>query len=78
MNGSASNLPSIFEQLLTTTKYVQTNIDHIRRKDKAIQRGTKTSSKKSCCTFDIDTSLLAKYERNERQPSKELIKKIAL
>lgn len=27
--------------------------------------------------LQIDTSLLAKYERNERQPSKEFVKQIA-
>lgn len=33
--------------------------------------------RKVAALLDIDTSLLAKYERNERQPSKELITKIA-
>src|SRR5947207_769120 len=33
--------------------------------------------RKVAALLDIDTSLLAKYERNERQPSKELIIKIA-
>ena len=33
--------------------------------------------RKVAAYLDIDTSLLAKYERNVRQPSKELIIKIA-
>jgi transcriptional regulator with XRE-family HTH domain len=33
--------------------------------------------RKVAALLDIDTSLLAKYERNKRQPSKELITKIA-
>jgi transcriptional regulator with XRE-family HTH domain len=33
--------------------------------------------RKVAAFLDIDTSLLAKYERNERHPSKELITKIA-
>lgn len=33
--------------------------------------------RKVAAILDIDTSLLAKYERNERHPSKELISKIA-
>jgi transcriptional regulator with XRE-family HTH domain len=33
--------------------------------------------RKVAALLDIDTSLLAKYERNERHPSKELIAKIA-
>jgi transcriptional regulator with XRE-family HTH domain len=33
--------------------------------------------RKVAAHLDIDTSLLAKYERNVRQPSKELIIKIA-
>ncbi len=37
----------------------------------------KLPQRKVAALLDIDTSLLAKYERNERQPSKELIKKIA-
>ncbi len=37
----------------------------------------KLPQRKVAALLDIDTSLLAKYERNERQPSNELIKKIA-
>ena len=37
----------------------------------------KLPQRKVAAYLDIDTSLLAKYERNVRQPSKELIKKIA-
>lgn len=33
--------------------------------------------RKVAAQLDIDTSLLAKYERNKRHPSKELITKIA-
>ncbi|MCX6279452.1 MAG: helix-turn-helix transcriptional regulator [Bacteroidetes bacterium] len=33
--------------------------------------------RKVAALLDIDTSLLAKFERNERHPSKELITKIA-
>lgn len=34
--------------------------------------------RKVAAFLDIDTSLLGKIERNERQPSRELIKQIAL
>lgn len=37
----------------------------------------KLPQRKVAAYLDIDTSLLAKYERNVRQPSKEIIKKIA-
>lgn len=37
----------------------------------------KLPQRKVAAYLDIDTSLLAKYERNVRQPSKELIIKIA-
>lgn len=37
----------------------------------------KLPQRKVAALLDIDTSLLAKYERNVRQPSKELINKIA-
>lgn len=37
----------------------------------------KLPQRKVAAQLDIDTSLLAKYERNERHPSKELIIKIA-
>lgn len=42
-----------------------------------LREDTKLPQRKVAALLDIDTSLLAKYERNERQPSKELIKKIA-
>lgn len=35
------------------------------------------SQRKVAALLDIDSSLLAKYERNERQPSRVLITKIA-
>jgi transcriptional regulator with XRE-family HTH domain len=37
----------------------------------------KLPQRKIAAQLDIDTSLLAKYERNERHPSKDLINKIA-
>lgn len=45
-------------------------IRHLRKEQNLPQR-------KVAALLDIDTSLLAKYERNERQPSKEIIVKIA-
>jgi len=42
-----------------------------------LRENEKLPQRKVAALLDIDTSLLAKYERNERQPSKELIKKIA-
>ena len=42
-----------------------------------LREGLKLPQRKVAALLDIDTSLLAKYERNERQPSKDLIKKIA-
>jgi len=45
-------------------------IRELREKQKLPQR-------KVAAILDIDTSLLAKYERNERQPSKDTILKIA-
>ena len=42
-----------------------------------LREGQNLPQRKVAAILDIDTSLLAKYERNERQPSKELITKIA-
>lgn len=44
---------------------------------KQLREDQKLPQRKIAAFLDIDTSLLAKYERNERQPSKELITKIA-
>lgn len=44
---------------------------------KQLRLGSKLPQRKVAAHLDIDTSLLAKYERNVRQPSKELILKIA-
>jgi len=42
-----------------------------------LRAAQKLPQRKVAALLDIDTSLLAKYERNERQPSKEVITKIA-
>ena len=42
-----------------------------------LREGQGLPQRKVAAHLDIDTSLLAKYERNERHPSKELITKIA-
>jgi len=42
-----------------------------------LREGQELPQRKVAALLDIDASLLAKYERNERQPSKELIIKIA-
>ena len=44
---------------------------------KQLRLNSKLPQRKVAAYLDIDTSLLAKYERNVRQPSKELIKKMA-
>ena len=44
---------------------------------KQLRIDQKLPQRKVAAHLDIDTSLLAKYERNVRQPSKELIMKIA-
>lgn len=44
---------------------------------KQLRLENKLPQRKVAAHLDIDTSLLAKYERNVRQPSKELILKIA-
>ncbi len=44
---------------------------------KQLRLANKLPQRKVAAHLDIDTSLLAKYERNVRQPSKELILKIA-
>ncbi|MDZ4204069.1 MAG: helix-turn-helix transcriptional regulator [Bacteroidales bacterium] len=44
---------------------------------KQLRLDNKLPQRKVAAHLDIDTSLLAKYERNVRQPSKELILKIA-
>jgi len=44
---------------------------------KQLRLNNKLPQRKVAAYLDIDTSLLAKYERNVRQPSKELILKIA-
>jgi len=46
-------------------------------KIRQLREELKLPQRKVAALLDIDTSLLAKYERNERQPSKEMIKKIA-
>jgi transcriptional regulator with XRE-family HTH domain len=47
--------------------------ERIRR----LRKEQELPQRKVAALLDIDTSLLAKYERNERHPSKELITKIA-
>ena len=42
-----------------------------------LREDQKLPQRKVAALLDIDTSLLAKYERNVRQPSKEIINKIA-
>jgi len=44
---------------------------------KQLREDKKLPQRKVAANLDIDTSLLAKYERNVRQPSRELILKIA-
>ncbi|MGZ4089092.1 MAG: helix-turn-helix domain-containing protein [Bacteroidia bacterium] len=44
---------------------------------KQLRLDKKLPQRKIAAHLDIDTSLLAKYERNVRQPSKEIIFKIA-
>lgn len=44
---------------------------------KQLRIAQKLPQRKVAAYLDIDTSLLAKYEKNVRQPSKELIVKIA-
>ncbi|RWY49079.1 helix-turn-helix domain-containing protein [Mucilaginibacter gilvus] len=44
---------------------------------KQLRVDRKLPQRKIAAYLDIDASLLAKYERNVRQPSKELIEKIA-
>jgi len=44
---------------------------------KQLRLESKLPQRKVAAHLDIDTSLLAKYERNVRQPSKDLILKIA-
>lgn len=44
---------------------------------KRLREDQNLPQRKVAAYLDIDTSLLAKYERNVRQPSKELIIKIA-
>ncbi|OFY72267.1 MAG: hypothetical protein A3G23_01750 [Bacteroidetes bacterium RIFCSPLOWO2_12_FULL_37_12] len=42
-----------------------------------LREGLELPQRKVAALLDIDASLFAKYERNERQPSKELIIKMA-
>ena len=44
---------------------------------KQLREGQNLPQRKIAALLDIDSSLLAKYERNERLPSRELITKIA-
>lgn len=44
---------------------------------KQLREEKKLPQRKVAAYLDIDTSLLAKYERNVRQPSKKIILKIA-
>ncbi len=56
-----------------TKKKLTTFGERIRQ----LREEKKLPQRKVAALLDIDTSLLAKYERNERQPSKEMITKIA-
>jgi transcriptional regulator with XRE-family HTH domain len=47
--------------------------EHIR----TLRETAELSLRQVAGNLQIDTSLLAKYERNERQPSKEFVKQIA-
>ena len=42
-----------------------------------LREDQKLPQRKISALLDIDTSLLAKYERNERQPTKQIIKQFA-
>lgn len=44
---------------------------------KQLRLENKLPQRKVAALLDIDTSILSKYEKNIRQPSKELIEKIA-
>lgn len=44
---------------------------------KLLRLKNKLPQRKVAALLDIDTSILSKYEKNVRQPSKELIEKIA-
>lgn len=44
---------------------------------KQLRLDRKLPQRKVAAILDIDTSILSKYEKNVRQPSKELIEKIA-
>ena len=53
------------------------NLSTFGEKIRKLRENQGLPQRKVAAHLDIDTSLLAKYERNERHPSKELISKIA-
>ena len=53
------------------------NLSTFGQRIRKLREGQGLPQRKVAAQLDIDTSLLAKYERNERHPSKELISKIA-
>jgi transcriptional regulator with XRE-family HTH domain len=53
------------------------NLTTFGQRIRTLREQLELPQRKVAALLDIDTSLLAKYERNERHPSKELITKIA-
>ena len=66
--------------------YFWTKLDHSMKRQtftsfgehiRTLRETAELSLRQVAGNLQIDTSLLAKYERNERQPSKEFVKQIA-
>jgi transcriptional regulator with XRE-family HTH domain len=66
--------------------YLWTKIDHKMKRQsftsfgehiRTLRETAGLSLRQATCDLQIDPSLLAKYERNERQPSKQIVKQIA-
>lgn len=66
--------------------YIWTNLDHRMKKQmltsfgehiRSLRENAELSLRQAAGDMNIDSSLLAKFERNERQPTKDLIRLIA-
>ena len=58
---------------MTTVKKIHSFGEHLR----ALREATTLTLREVATNIGIDPSLLAKIERNERQPTKQLIKEVA-
>lgn len=74
---SRINLLVIFGQYLSTMQTPKNSVATLGERLRTMREESKLSLREVATEIGIDTSLLGKIERNERQPTKEHIKKVA-